>query len=91
MAEDKLKVGRLAMRQEGGMWNAYYALEETMDGAVFLGSIRMTAIIGYPERREKFLGMMRDIVADILEETIGERPSWGGEEVAPEHERSGSA
>ena len=88
---DKVKVGRLAMRQEGGNWTAYYALKETMDDAIFLGSIKMGATVGNPERKQAFMEMMRDIVADILEEETGTRPTWGGETTAPEHERAGSA
>jgi len=88
---DKVQVGRLAMRQEGGNWNAYYALNETMEDAIFLGSIKMNAVMGNPERKKAFMDMMRDIVADILEEATGTRPTWGGEESAPEHERAGNA
>lgn len=85
------RIGRLAMRQEGGMWNAYYALQETMEGAIHLGSIRMGAIVKSRERKQAFMDMMRDIVADIIEEETGIRPTWGGPEDAPEHERAGNA
>lgn len=85
------KIGRLAMRQEGGNWVAYYALNETMDNAILIGSIRMGAIIRKPERKAAFMDMMRDIVTDIIEENTGTRPEWGGEMQAPEHERAGSA
>jgi len=85
------QIGRLAMRQEGGNWNAYYALNETMDQAIFLGSIRMGAIMGKPDRKAAFMDMMRDIVADIIEDETGTRPEWGGENEAPEHEKAGTA
>jgi hypothetical protein len=88
---DKQQIGRLAMRQEGGNWNAYYALPDNMDGAVFLGSIRMTAILNNDERKNAFMDMMRDIVSDIIENETGVRPVWGGPTGAPEHERSGNA
>ncbi len=29
-----MKIGRLAMRHEGNFWNAYYAMPDTMDGAI---------------------------------------------------------
>ena len=35
------QTGRLAMRVEGNLWVAYYAEADTMDSAVFLGSIQM--------------------------------------------------
>jgi len=85
------QIGRLAMRQEGGIWNAYYALPDTMDKPIFLGSIRMGAITKNRERKDAFMDMMRDVVADIIEDECGTRPVWGGAESAPEHERAGSA
>ena len=85
------QIGRLAMRQEGGNWVAYYALKETMDDAIFLGSIRMGAITKNSERKTSFMNMMRDVVSDIIENKTGIRPQWGGEKSAPEHERAGSA
>lgn len=85
------QVGRLAMRHEGENWNAYYAMPGTMEGAIHLGSIRMGAVVSNPARKEAFMLIMRDIVADIIEENTGFRPTWGGPERAPEHERSGSA
>ena len=85
------QVGRLAMRHEGESWNAYYALPGSMDGAIFLGAIRMGAVVSNAERKQAFIEMMRDIVSDIIEEQTGYRPTWGGPQTAPEHERSGSA
>ena len=79
------------MREEGGNWNAYYSLAGTMADAIPLGSIRMGAIVGNPERKQAFMDMMRDIVSDLIEENTGIRPTWGGPETAPEHERAGSA
>jgi len=84
------RVGRLAMRQEGESWVAYYAMPDSMEGAVWLGSIRMT-IAQHPERKAMFMELMRETVADLIEEQTGMRPSWGGAQLAPEHERAGSA
>lgn len=88
---DKHQIGRLALREEGSTWCAYYALADTMEGAVFLGSIRMGAVVNNPDRKQAFMDLMRDLVADILEEKTGARPTWGGAKSAPEHERSGNA
>lgn len=83
------QVGRLAMREEGENWVAYYAQTGTMEGAIFLGSIRMGAITRHPERKQAFMDLMRELVADLIEEATGIRPKWGGPERAPEHERAG--
>lgn len=83
------KVGRLAMRHEGENWNAYYALTDTMEGAIPLGSIRMR-FVQSNERRDAFLNFMREAVSDLIEETTGVRPSWPeGVQPAPENERAG--
>lgn len=89
MNQSIVQIGRLAMRHEGELWNAYYALPDSMEGTVFLGSIRMGAVINNEPRKQAFMLMMRDIVADIIEESTGHRPTWGGPQTAPEHERSG--
>lgn len=83
------QIGRIALRVEGDKWAAYYALNETMKGAIFLGSIRMGAVRGNPVRREQFMLMMRSIVEDIIEKETGERPSFDQVNKAPEHERAG--
>lgn len=86
-----MKIGRLALRVEGKSWVAYYAMPNTMKGALFLGSIRMSIVDSSLQRKQDFMNMMRDIVGDIIERECGTRPTWGGEEAAPEHERAGSA
>lgn len=84
------KVGRLAMRHEGANWNAYYAMTDTMTGAIPLGSIAMRFIINNPERKTAFMDFMRDAVSDLIEETTGVRPVWReGAHAAPESERAG--
>lgn len=85
------QIGRLAMRQEGQNWNAYYALPSTMDDAVFLGSIRLKAVTGNDERKAAFIEMMRGVVSDIIEQETGVRPGWAQPYAAPEHERAGNS
>ena len=83
------KIGRLAMRHEGAMWNAYYALTDTMDGAILLGSIAMRFVTD-ADRKTAFMDMMRDAVGDLIFEETGQRPTWPeGVQVAPERERAG--
>ena len=81
-------VGRLAMRVEGDLWVAYYALPDTMEGAFFLGSIQMRFVMD-KDRKQTFMDLMKEAVADIIEEKTGERPHWATPHSAPEHERGG--
>jgi hypothetical protein len=89
--QPQLPIGRLSLREEGENWVAYYSLPWTMDGAIFLGSIRMGAVVKNPKYKDAFMMLMRELVADILEQTTGQRPDWGDPEMEPEHEGSGSA
>jgi hypothetical protein len=91
-ADEKLQqMGRLALRQEGNNWNAYYMMPNTPEGAVFLGSICMTAVDNNPARRDRFMQLMQDTVADIIEKATGTRPIWKEPQRAPEHEKAGNA
>lgn len=85
------QIGRLAMRQEGDNWTAYYALPNTMDGAIWLGSVKMAFVGNAPDRKQIFMDLMRECVSDIIQGETGVRPTWGGPSRAPESERSGSA
>lgn len=88
MAEPTVKIGRVAYREEGENWNAYYAEPGTMEGAIYLGSIRL-ALVKRKDRKRAFIALMRECVSDIMEQTIGTRPTWpDGEQPAPEHERT---
>lgn len=89
MSEEIVKVGRLAMRVEGETWNAYYAKPDTLKDAVFLGSIKMS-LVENRGRRDAFLALMKECVADMIEKVVGHRPTYPeGERPAPESERSG--
>lgn len=86
------KIGRLAMRHEGTWWNAYYAMPDTMRGAILVAKIRFSAVEGKPERRDAFMAFAREAIGDMIEKKIGVRPSWpDGPQPAPESERAGHA
>lgn len=85
--EGKVQIGRLALREEGALWVAYYAHPGTMELAVFLGSISIAIVDGKPERRDAFMGLMKEAVADILEGITGTRPTWGDTVQAPEKDK----
>lgn len=89
---DKVQMGRLAMRVEGDLWVAYYALPDTMDDALFLGSIQM-AFVQDESAKQIFMALMRDAVSLILKEETGENPEWPDPfgRPAPNHERAGRA
>jgi hypothetical protein len=87
---DHRQVGRLAMRHEGNFWNAYYAMPNTMERAIYLGSLHMH-FASQDKHRTTFMSLMRECVGDLIESKFGHRPVWGGEIGAPEQERSGTA
>lgn len=70
------------MREEGDDWKAYYAMPDTMKGAIFLGSIKMRFVM-IEERKIAFMNLMREAVADLIEEKVGIRPVWSGPKAAP--------
>ena len=86
--KDMAQIGRLALRVEGDNWTAYYAMPGTMDGAIWLGSIKMR-FVNDDARKNAFMDIMREAVGDIIEDSVGVRPTWGGPKSAPESERSG--
>lgn len=84
------KMGRLALRHEGAMWRAYYALPDTMAGAIELGSIAMRFVLTNEERKIAFIAVMCEALADVIEEEFGVRPTFPeGVQPAPEIERGG--
>lgn len=86
------QMGRLAMRVEGDLWVAYYAMPKTMKGSVFLGSIQM-AIVQDESAKQIFMALMRDAVSAIIKDATGLTPQWPepGGTPAPAHERAGRA
>lgn len=87
---ERTKMGRAALRVEGDNWVAYYAEPDTMEGALFLASIKMK-LVENEERKQQFMTLVRAIVGDLVEKAMGQRPSWGRTKTAPPHERSGNA
>lgn len=82
-----IEVGRLAMREEGALWVAYYARQDSMDEALFLASIRL-AFVRTPERKAAFMELMKAAVSDVLKEASGVEAIWPhGERLVLEHER----
>ena len=84
------QVGRLAFRVEGDKWTCYYAMPDTMKGAIWMGSIMMS-IVRDKERKEMFMEIMRLALNNFLKERMGHSVESWNEHPAPESERSGSA
>jgi hypothetical protein len=83
------QIGRLALREEGAFWNAYWAPTETMKDSILLGSILMSVVGKNAALKQQFMDTMRDALGEAIYQEFGIRPAWGGPEKAPEHERSG--
>lgn len=81
---------RLALRQEGNLWNAYLAPRYSMEGATLIGSIAMKAVVDNPRRKQAFQQMMTDVLSDLVKEFFGETPEMTTQQ-APEHEKAGNA
>lgn len=79
--------GRLAFRVEGNLWCCYYALPDTMDGALLIGSIVTAAVPDGSARRHAFMEMMKGCITEALG-AHGHQVEWPHAPVpAPEHER----
>lgn len=84
--------GRLAFRAEGEFWNAYWAPSlTTMNGAVCLGSLRMSVALD-PVLKDGFMRFMQLAFETVVKDATGLRVGhWNAPEAAPERERSGRA
>jgi len=92
MTDKQHQVGRLAFRVEGNLWVAYYALPNTMNDAIFLGSIQM-AIVQDFSTKHIFMSLMRDAVSAIIKAQSGHDSDWPEPDgrPAPQHEKAGRA
>lgn len=82
---------RLALREEGGFWNAYLARIDTMVDARLIGSIAIGAVNKNPEVKEVFQALMQKVMADGIEELTGSPPDAWDVRPASEPDRGGHA
>lgn len=82
---------RLALREEGTMWNAYMAQEGTMEGAKLIGSIVVGAVATDAEIKAAFMDLMKGVMALAVKEVTGEEVKEWGTKPAPKSERGGNA
>lgn len=86
---EQQSVGRLALRHEGDLWVAYWALPDTMEGAILIGSINFSAIADNDEIRERFVDLMQYTLSMAITDITGGVSGWSEPTAAPEHERAG--
>ena len=88
----KTAVGRLALRAEGEFWNAYWSPSlTTMERALLLGGIRMSLVERSADAKALFMETMQAAFSAVVEDTVGETPTWNAPQAAPEPERGGHA
>jgi hypothetical protein len=78
---------RLALRAEGDKWNAYIAKRDTMNGAIWVGSIALRFVEGNQKRKDAFIALMTEPLGDVIKEMYGKKPKWEPREAA-EHEKT---
>ena len=89
MSELKMhQPGRIAMRQEGDWWQAYWAPMDTMEGAISIGNI-LISLVGNESAKQAFINALTHCVKFGIEESTGEFVVDWELRTAPEHERSG--
>lgn len=79
--------GRVAIRHEGHMINAYWAKPDTMEGAFWLGSIP-AYFTSHADIFERFKKLMIDGAGFVIEDITGGRIEEWNEKAAPEHEKT---
>lgn len=80
---------RLAFRTEGDFVNCYFTRRETMEGALLLGSMKVT--ICQKGFFEPWTELMQQILAKAVLDSTGIEKVTMMREAAPEHERAGRA
>lgn len=80
---NKQQVGRLAFRVEDGMWNCYFAEDNTMKDAQLLGSLHML-LAHEPDLKDQFVSLMKNSLARLYQETSGSKVvDWSKPKEAP--------
>lgn len=88
MTDAKIQqVGRLAIRKIHDEVRFYYAMPDTMKGALLLLSVKTSLLRRDGELFTALMRAMRAAVAHIIEDATGTRPTWNEPQRAPENER----
>lgn len=81
------QVGRLAVREIRDEVRFYYAMPDTMKGALLLLSVNASIVRRDREIFTALMHAMRAAVAGIIRDATGTSPTWKEPQHAPEHER----
>jgi hypothetical protein len=65
------QAARIAFREEGEFWNVYLTRSNTMEGAMLLGSIRMSLVINHPKTKNEFMNMIQSVVQATFKGSTG--------------------
>lgn len=87
MHDARHQIGRLAIREVRDEVRFYYAMPDTMKGALLLASVKAAILRRDRQRFTAMMYLMRSAVADMIEDATGARPSFNSPQPAPEHER----
>ena len=82
---------RIAIRAEGQMVNAYFAMTGTMADAVLIGSINRALCEAKPALFDQFKELLKAAVTVLIEQIGGKKVLTVFEQEAPEHEKAGHA
>ena len=81
---------RIAFRKEGEFVNAYLAQPHTMDDAIFIASVKTTALSQTPGAFEDYQALIQKIVGEGMRAMGVTHDGWIAGP-APENERTGNA
>jgi hypothetical protein len=87
MTDPRHQIGRLAVREIRDEVRFFYAMPDTMKGALLLGTVKASILRRDRARFQALLTLYREAVADFIEDASGRRPTFNEPQTAPEHER----
>jgi hypothetical protein len=68
---------QLTFRPEGLMRNAYLLPPpDSRDRALLIGSILLRIVHENPDRKQQFVDLMQDVMADAIKEITGKEPMY---------------
>lgn len=76
-ATKMVECGTLAYRVEGGYWVASYARESNAEmGPLEIARIAFPAVRDFPEIKEQFMDMTKNVIAHLMKENFDAEITW---------------
>jgi len=74
-------VGRIAMRDMGDWWVAFYVLPtpEGTEEWTEMGRIKLYLAADSEERKQLFINVFKHYVAEVIQHIAGKEPTWSEE------------